>query len=93
MIQVYEFVEVSPGLYLAHAMLDEVQCHVTPDGKPAYQERYSYVGSFQRAGDNNEFRAVARDDSGSFHITLDGKPAYQDRYLSVSEFRHNGIRY
>lgn len=52
--------------------------HVHTDGRPAYPERFSYVGKFHEPG-----LAPVRDHSGWFHIRANGQPAYDYRYEHV----------
>ena len=58
--------------------------HITPDGKPAYEERYDWVGSF-----SNGVTRV-RKDKKEFHITPDGKPLYEERFDYVTMFSDKG---
>jgi len=59
--------------------------HILPNGKPAYEERYDWVGDF------HEGLARAWKDNEAFHICKDGKPAYKERYYWVGDFSLDGI--
>jgi len=65
--------------------------HIYPDGRPAYKQRYGYVGDFRCR------RAVAHlvDNNGTvwwFHIGPDGHPAYSELYLLVSDYSEGFAR-
>jgi hypothetical protein len=55
--------------------------HKKPDGTPAYEERYRWVGKF-----SGDLAWVEEFDGNCFHIKTDGTPAYNDRYESVGDF-------
>jgi len=54
--------------------------HVRPDGTPAYEERFEWLGSF------HENLARARKDGKWFHIHPDGTPAYKEKYNEIGNF-------
>lgn len=56
------------------------QYHITPDGRPAYKNRFISIGLFF------EGLADATDENGQFHITADGQPAYANRFEHVGHF-------
>jgi len=58
--------------------------HITPDGKPAYEERYDWVGSFSNGATR------AKKDGKEFHIGTNGKPLYKERFDQVTMFK-NGV--
>jgi len=61
-------------------------CHITPDGKPAYSERYFYVGNFSLGFADVE---ISKGEFG--HINRHGELAYDARYLNVGHFTTSGL--
>ncbi|WP_435276374.1 methyltransferase [Psychrobium sp. nBUS_13] len=56
--------------------------HITPDGLPAYNERYDFVGNFQQDV------AVVCDKNGYyFHINKRGEPLYTNKWHYCGDFR------
>ena len=66
---------------LARACKDGKWFHVHPDGTPAYEQRYNYVGDF-----SDEGLAQVCEDGKWFHIRPNGAPAYEQRYKVVGSF-------
>lgn len=66
--------------------------HVLPDGTPAYQTRYNWVGDFVSVGPDGFLAEVCLLDA-AFHIRPDGQPAYQKRYHFVSDFCDVGDKF
>jgi len=65
---------------LATVIKDGKWFHILHNGKPAYEERYDWVGSF------SEGLARVSEDGKEFHILHNGKPAYEERYDWVDSF-------
>ena len=56
-------------------------CHITPDGLPAYSQRYLRAFGFY------EGRAAVQASEGWFHILADGRPLYGERYAWCGNFQ------
>ena len=55
--------------------------HITPDGRPAYGERFLRTFGFY------EGRAAVHSSDGCFHILPDGTPLYPERYAWCGNFQ------
>lgn len=72
------------GFYCSHAAVetDTGWCHIQPDGRPIYKERYAWVGNYQE-----NLCAVRDQDGNYFHINLQGKHLYLHNYCYVGDFK------